>query len=174
MKINFVAKNYSASAHLKEIIEKKLEKLAKFFDKTVGVKVMLKEEGAVFKLELTIVMGGVIFRSEAASDDMFKNVDFAAGKLEKQVTKHFSRMDSKNKKGNSPFNADMSMLPECKEARVVRTKTFNLSPISVKQAMDEIERIEHDFYVFLNEQTKKVNILYLRDNGDYGIIEAII
>ena len=170
MKINYLTKNYTAKDNLKEIIAKKIERLDKYFADHTDIKVKLKEEGGYFKLELTIIMGSVVLRSEVVSDDMYKNIDLALPKLEKQVSRHFGKLEDKYKRA-SAIPAEFAELPVA-EAKVVRTKELSLPPITVKQALIEIDRIEHDFYVFHNADTKKVNVIYKRKGGEYGIIEC--
>ena len=170
MKINLLTKNYHAKDNLKEVIGKKLEKLDKYFPDNTGIKVMLQEFNGSCKLELTIMLGNIVLRSEVVSDDMYKNIDLALPKLEKQVVKHFSKLDEKYKRrGAATIPAEFVDLPT---AQVVRTKLLSLPPITVEQALAEIDRVEHDFYVFCNADTKKVCVLYKRISGEYGIIEC--
>jgi len=171
MKINLLTKNYTAKENLKDILNKKLERLDKYFADDTSVKVMLKEENGLYKLELTVILGNIVLRSEVATDDMYKNIDLALPKLEKQISRHFGKLDDRYKK-KGPVPAEFAAPPSEKEAQVVRTKSLSLPPVTVKEAIAEMDRVEHDFYVFHNADTKKVNILYKRKGGEYGIIEC--
>ncbi|MCL2370575.1 MAG: ribosome-associated translation inhibitor RaiA [Firmicutes bacterium] len=167
MQINFLTKNYKLGDHLKSIIEEKLAKLDKYFEDNTPIKVRLKEGNGYNKLELTIILGSIVLRSEVITDDMYKAIDLALPKLERQVVKHFSKFDAKYKRG-------AELPPPIVEtaAAVVRNKTFVMQPMTVAEALVEIDRVEHDFYVFLCKETKKVNVVYKRKDGDYGLIEA--
>ena len=175
MIIEFIAKNYNASEKLKDVITKKIDRLDKFFENDTKVKVMLKESGGVYTLELTIVVDSVVMRSEVSSDNMYNNIDFALPKLEKQIIKHRTKLMSKSKKFRIK-DLDMSeMAPvDEKKSAVVRSKTYELTPMTVEDAIDELELVGHSFYVFVNKSTKNVNVLYKRNDGDYGLIETLV
>ena len=88
MEIKYVAKNYKISDKFKDIIEKKLSKIEKYFDKSVDVKVACSEQNDNCKLELTINSNGLYLRSEVTSDNMYNNIDLALPKLENQIVKN--------------------------------------------------------------------------------------
>ena len=171
MQINFLVKNFTLKDHLREIIDEKLAKLDKYFPENTPIKVRLKEGNGYNKLELTVVLGSIVLRSEVITDDMYKAIDLALPKLERQIVRHFSKFDAKYKRGGV---LPESVVPiEASAGAVVRTKSLKLDPMTVTQALVEIEQVEHDFYVFLNKDTKKVAVLYKRKDGDYGLIEAV-
>ena len=175
MKIEFVTRNYKASEKIKEIITKKLDRLDKFFASDIKIKVMLKQTGDSQTLELTILLDSIVLRAEVSSDNMFDNIDIALPKLEKQIVKHRSKLTEKSKKisikeleqGYQP-----ELLPE-EPSKLVRTKVYALAPMKVEDAIEELELVGHSFYVFLNKFTTRVNVLYRRNDGDYGLIETV-
>ncbi len=175
MRIEFIGKNYSASEKLKDVITKKVDRLDKFFENDTKVKVLLKEANDVFTLELTIILDGVVMRSEVSSDNMYNNIDIALPKLEKQIIKHRTKLMSKSKKIRIK-ELDMNYAPpaEEKKSAVVRSKSYELIPMTIEDAIDELELVGHSFYVFENKATKNVNVLYKRNDGDYGLIEALV
>lgn len=175
MRIEFIAKNYTASEKLKDVITKKVDRLDKFFENDTKVKIMLKEANDVFTLELTIIVDGVVMRSEVSSDNMYNNIDTALPKLEKQIIKHRTKLMSKSKKIRIK-ELDMNYAPPAEEHKsgVVRSKSYELTPMTIEDAIDELELVGHSFYVFENKATKNVNVLYKRNDGDYGLIEALV
>ena len=176
MKIEFLAKNYEVKEKLKDIIVKKISRLGKFFDDDVTVKVTLKKAAALETMELTIVLDGMVLRSEVYSGNMFENIDAALPKLEKQIIKHRAKLSKKSKKV-SLKELEQDFVPEIHDAfkhKVVRSKTFNLRPLSVEDAIDELELTDHSFYIFLNKATNAVNVLYVRHDGEYGVIETVV
>ena len=174
MKIEFVTKNYNASENLKNLVAKKLSRLDKFFREEIPVKVMMKEVKAVQSLELTILLDGMILRAEVSGDNMFANLDSALPKLEKQIVKHRSKLTDRSKK-LSIKELEQSYIPEFHgdPHKVVRTKVFSLTPMTVNDAIAELELVGHSFYVFLNRDSKCVNVLYIRKDGEYGLIETV-
>lgn len=174
MKIEYLTKNYNAAEKLKDIIDKKLSRLDKFFDEDTGIKVLLKQANDVYTMELTISVGNGVFRSEVYGDNMYNNIDLALPKLEKQIIKHHKKIADKSKKFRSASLVDASMPaaePE-KGNGVVRSKAYKLTPTTVEDAIDELELIGHSFYVFQNMDNGNVNVLYRRNDGDYGLIDA--
>lgn len=173
MEIKYVSKNYKISDKLKDIIEKKLQKLDKYFNKDTQVKVVCIEQNDVCKLEVTINSAGLFIRSEVESDNMYNNIDLAMPKLERQIVKN-------NKKYKSKF-ADKIMdafefleeAPEMTTPKVVKKKTFELDPMTIDDAEAYMEAVGHNFYVFLNAETGEINVLYKRNDGNLGLIEAI-
>ena len=95
MEIKYIAKNYKISDKLKEIIEKKLSKLEKYFNKDVEIKVACTEQNDKCKLEVTINSAGLFIRSEVTSDNMYNNIDLAMPKLERQIVKNNQKFKNK-------------------------------------------------------------------------------
>jgi len=175
MDIKFVARNYKISDKLKEIIEKKLSKLEKYFNKNVDVKVNCTEEGdgSICKLEVTINSSGLYIRSEVTSDNMYNNIDLALPKLERQIVKNTKRY--KNKFAEKPAIETFEYIeeePEQLSSKIVKKKSFELDPISVEDAQAYMEAVGHSFYVFLNGESGEINILYKRNDGNLGLIEV--
>ena len=173
MDIKYVARNYKISDKLKDIIEKKLEKLEKYFNKDVDIKVACSEQNDRCKLEITINSSGLFLRSEVESDNMYNNIDLALPKLERQIVKN-------NKKYKNKFAERVAFdtfefiekEPEVEKSKVVKTKSFELDPISVDDAEAYMEAVGHNFYVFLNGETGEINVLYKRNDGNLGLIEV--
>lgn len=172
MRIEFLTKNYNASDKLKDIVTKKVERLDKFFEDDTKIKILLKKANDVETMELTILLDGSVMRAEVSSGNMYDNIDIALPKLEKQVIKHRSKLTAKSKKVRS---VEVVAAPVEKEEShgVVRSKTYRLTPMTVEDAVEELELVGHSFYVFANKNTDSVNVLYKRNDGDYGLIETI-
>lgn len=174
MEIKYVAKNYKISDKLKDIIEKKLEKLEKYFNKDVDVKVVCSEQNDNCKLEVTINSAGLFIRSEVTSDNMYNNIDLAMPKLERQIVKNTKKY--KNKFAEKVAYEALEFLevePEETKQSVVKKKTFELNPMTVEDAEAYMEAVGHSFYVFLNGESGEINILYKRNDGNLGLIEVV-
>lgn len=171
MKIDFLCRNYEASEKLKDVITKKVDRLNKFFDEDTRVKIVMKESGAAMTMELTIAKVGGVLRAEVSGKNMYDLIDIALPKLEKQIIKHHDKIKDKkfNMKDLSP---EETQKPVEEVKKVVRSKVFDLVPMTVEDAIEELELVGHDFYVFLNRETGNVSVLYARHDGNYGLIEA--
>lgn len=183
MNIEYLCKNYEASDKLKSIIDKKVQKLDKFFDDDTRIKIGLKKGNTrntddLYTLELTIMLDGAIMRAEVTTDNMYSNIDLAIPKLEKQIIRHHKKIESKTKKLRiKDFSAIPDDIPEeevKEEKTLVRSKCYTLIPMSVDDAIEELELIGHNFYVFLNKATNSINVLYVRNDGNYGLIETVV
>lgn len=173
MKIEFLCRNYSASDKLKDLIEKKASKLDKFFDEDVKTKIVLKKTKDVESLEITVTMNGGIIRAEVSSDNMYDNIDLALPKIEKQIIRHHAKIRSKKGKLKD-FDFGGEEVAAVVKPQVVKSKTFELVPMTVEDAIEELELVGHNFYVFLNKSTGSVSVVYLRNDGDFGVIETKI
>ncbi len=175
MKIEISSKNYSVSNKLESIIDKKVTKLEKYLDDDASAKVLCKQEGKLCKLELSVRAKGMLYRSEVTGENMYVNIDLALAKVERQIVKTADKFKSKFRKG-ADFNADFIYFdekPEEETHKLVKTKTFELEPISVEDAQLALENLDNNFYVFLNQETNNVNVIYKRNDGNYGVIEVI-
>lgn len=174
MKIEITSQNYTVSDKLKNIIEKKIGKLDKYFNKDAVAKVNCKLEGQKCKLELTVRSKGLFYRSEVLGDNMYEDIDLALPKVERQIVKYGDKFYSKLKKNSLNKNyLFFDKPPVFEKSEVVKKKIFELEPISVEDAEVFLENIGNSFYVFLNRETGRVNILYKRNDGNLGLIEAI-
>lgn len=172
MKIEFLERNYKISNKLKKIITEKIERLSKYFGEDAKVKVLCSEQNKQKKLELTIVNKGVLYRSEVSSDEMYSNIDLALPKIERQIVRRKDKKLAKNRVKEPLAFEFLTEEPEEKLPDIFKKKTFNLDPITVEDAKDFIERLGHEFFVFLNAETGKVNILYRRRDEKFGLIEV--
>lgn len=171
MKIEIIARNYKLTDRLQEIIEKKMEKFSRYFEDDAVAKIFLKETGKErFVMEITIFFGNNMVRSEVSSDNMYNNIDIALPKIEGQIRKHRTKL-SKLKK-NALDEASMYPQPSQPKMEVIRTKSMPLKKVDLEEAVEEMELLDHDFYLFLNSKTGKVNVLYKRKAGNLGCIEV--
>jgi len=174
MNIKYVTKTYKPSDRFKEVLEKKINKLEKYFSDDVEVKVNLSEQANLFKLEVTINSKGAFFRSEVVSDNMYNNIDVALPKIERQVVKHSKKFADKFKSDAFalPELLFLDEKPEASIAKVVKTKRFELLPTTVDDAIAQMEALGHAFYIFLNVETGLVSVVYRRNDNDHGLIEV--
>lgn len=167
---------YKVSARLDKILREKLERLSKYFDDEATVRVVCMKEAKQEKLEITLTCKGLLYRSEVTSDNMYNNIDFALPKLEKQIVRELGKRKAKKAKGSKqenflPFEF-IENVPE-ELPSIYKKKTFELDPMLVDEARYAIERLGHDFFVFLNAETGKINVIYRRKDGKFGLIDLV-
>ncbi|MBQ8909389.1 MAG: ribosome-associated translation inhibitor RaiA [Clostridia bacterium] len=177
MKLEILERNgYKVAQRLERILNEKLSKLEKYFDDEVNVKVVCSKLAKQDKLEITVTSKGVLFRAEVVGENMYNNIDYALPKLEKQIVRNNDKKKEKKAKGSKQENfLPFEFIEEKPEAlpSIYKKKTFDLDPMLVDDARYAIERLGHDFFVFLNAETGKVNILYRRKDGKFGLIDLV-
>lgn len=172
MRIEILSKSYRLDEGLKNIITKKLSKFDKYFSDEAVAKVKLSTAGNNnFKMEITVEADNISVRSAANGDKMNEIVDVILPKIERQIVKARSKFGSKIKKGAFDTPAIYSSEEEEKQGNVVKVKKFEVSVTTVDNAIEEMELLNHDFYIFVNGDNNKVCVLYKRNDGDYGLIE---
>lgn len=172
MKVIITGKNVNTSDRLKDTIEKKTSKLDKYFSDDIVSNVVLSRERNLEKIEATIKVRGMMFRAEDKSSDFFTGIDKVVDKLSTQMRRFKGKIQRKHK-DSGEFNFQEWPEPEAdEELKVVRRKRFELEPMTVDEAIVQMEMLEHTFFVFLNMETDSVNVVYKRDDDDYGLLET--
>jgi putative sigma-54 modulation protein len=173
MNIRITGKNIEITDPLKDMINKKIGKLSKFFNPQTEAHVTMSAVKNRHILEVTIVSNGITVRAEVESNDMYVCIDKAESILEGQIRKHKTRLEKKLHTGvfkNEDFSSDLPVEEE-HEFRVVRTKRFAVKPMTVEEAILQMNLLGHEFFMFSNAETSMVNVVYRRKYGDYGLIE---
>lgn len=177
MKISIIGKNIEVSDYLRDLITKKVNKLDKYFTEDTEAHVTLAVERNRHIVEVTIPLVGGIIRGEETSGDMYASVDNVLAKLEKQIVRHRTKLEKNLRAGafKAPepvFSENLSQEElEEEPARVVKIKHFDIKPMTVDEAMLQLELLGHSFYMFTNGETGLINVLYRRKDGNYGLIE---
>ncbi|WP_294353282.1 ribosome-associated translation inhibitor RaiA [uncultured Clostridium sp.] len=175
MKVTVIAKNIELTSALKESVERKISKLNKYFDSNIEARATLSVQKNRQIIEVTIPFNGVILRGEESTDDMYKSIDLVGAKLEKQIQKQRTKLSRKNASGSlrfPSFNAsDLIEEEEEEKQKIVKTKSFNVKPMSEDEAILQMELLGHNFFVYEDADTSKVNVIYKRKDGNYGLIE---
>lgn len=177
MKISIIGKNIEVSDYLHGLITKKVGKLDKYFTEGTEAHVTLAVERNRHIVEVTIPCAGSIIRGEETSGDMYASVDNVLAKLEKQIVRHRTKLEKSLRvgafKASEPvYNESLSEEDLDEEpARVVKIKHFDIKPMTVDEAMLQLELLGHSFYMFTNGETGVINVLYKRKDGNYGLIE---
>ena len=176
MKIEFTSRNYELSEKLKGITEQKLKKLDKYFvDEDAKVKVSFKRQANSLTTEVMLDYLGKFVRATATSDNFYDNVDVVIPKIEGQIRKYRTRFDKHQKNIAYQEKAVFETADrEENKSNIVKDKKFKLSPMTLNEAMEEMELLGHSFYVFLEAKSNTVQVIYKRKDGDLGLIEPEI
>lgn len=166
-------KNANISDKVIEKAKKKIGKFDKFFrpETEAHLTFTMEKERCIF--EVTILAKGAIIRAEECTDDMYASIDLAVEKLERQIRKHKTKLGKRiRQEAMIPENYDIDEpIEEDEDYKVVKIKRFPLKPMDVEEAILQMDLLGHNFYVFINAETEKVNVVYARKDGKYGLIE---
>lgn len=178
MKVIVSGKNMAVTDSLREGVESKFMKFDKYFKSDVEAHVTLSYQDVKTAkncqiVEVTIPLkNGVIFRGEENSDDMYTAIDKVIDKLKRQMDKHKTKIERRYHKNDTiRFENIPELEEEAPEQKIVRTKQFSVKPMDAEEAVLQMEMLGHDFYVFMNHESEEINVVYLRKDGQYGLIE---
>ncbi|MEN8905932.1 MAG: ribosome-associated translation inhibitor RaiA [Clostridiales bacterium] len=175
MKFIISGKHINVTDALKEKIKKKLGKVGKYFSESTEAQVTMSVEKVRQIIEVTIHYNGVVFRAEVATDDMYSSIDKAVDILERQIRKNKTRLEKRLHKDAFKSIEDseneQSAIEEEHNYEVVKSKKFAIKPMTVEEAILQMNLVGHEFFVFSNADTKEVNVVYKRKDNNYGLIE---
>ncbi len=171
MRIEISEKNCKASEKLVGVVEKKVSRLDKYFDDDAVCTVYLKQENKYLKTEITIYYKGNMVRAEVSGDNFYDNIDAVLPKIERQIYKHKTKIEDKLKK-DAFLEKQLFFRDEviADEGKLVKTKTFELTPMTTEEAAEQLDLLGHSFYVFQDADAGDVRVVYLRQSGDIGLL----
>lgn len=175
MKFIYASKDMAVSDSLKTRVEKKLGKLERYFREEPEASVRFKvQKGARNIVEITVNAGGVILRAEESSNDMYLSIDHAVDKLESQIRRHRTKLEKRIRPAE--LEPVIEEIPAYEEQNydIVRRKRFAVKPMSIEDAITQMELLGHDFFLFVNEEDENMNVLYRRHDGSYGLLQPDI
>lgn len=174
MHISITGKNIEVSDYLRDLAEKKVGKLDRYFPADTEVTVTMAVEKNRHIVEVTIPYDGGIIRGEEVSGDMYASIDNVLDKLEKQIVRHRTKLEKSLRAEAFKYDAPVfagGFDEDGEEGEVVRVKRFPMKPMTVDEAILQLELLGHSFYVFLNGETDDINVIYRRKDGNFGLIE---
>ncbi|MDF2947670.1 MAG: Ribosome-associated factor [Bacillales bacterium] len=178
MNYNIRGENVEVTPAIREYVQKKLSKLEKFFDSTdLEARVNVRVYNDKQKVEVTIPLPHILLRAEESNSDLYASIDLVVDKLERQIRKHKTKVNRKWREKISPKHmfvvSNTTLVDESEDIELVRTKSFDLKPMDVEEAILQMNLLGHNFYVFKNSENNSTNVVYSRKDGKYGLIEAL-
>lgn len=180
MKFEILGKNgFVPTKAIKAYAEKRFEKVVSFFGPEVvdEIRVVCKVYKDHHKVEVSVFAKKTVVRAEVSDEDMYAAIDKANDKLVSQIRRHKDKLKGHlEKEGikqaySQEFDAEQ-LEKDILAAQLVKNKKIELVPMTPEEAISAMELSGHDFYVFQDAITKKTNVVYRRDDGDYAVIET--
>ena len=180
MEIQLTGKNIELTPRIRRYVEKKLGKLNRHLPDIIESSVEIIEEKTKspqqrFVVRVTVKGGGTRLYAEERGKDLFSAIDKVAAIMVRQLEHYKGKLYEKGR-GNSFARGELAEEVETVKPapEVVKVKRFAVKPMSVTEAADQMELLEHDFFLFFNAEAEEVNLLYRRRDGNYGLIEPEI
>jgi len=185
MKLVIQGKNIDITDSIREYVTAKMEKAVNHFQNLiteVDVSLSVARNPRITSkqtAEVTIYVNGSVVRAEESSENLYASVDLVADKIARKLRKYKEKRHEKNHAsvktaealGDQPLVGNV--LPDREPElppQVLRTKYFAMPPMTVQDALEQLEMVDHDFYMFLNAETGEINVVYERNHGGYGLL----
>lgn len=175
MKINIVGKNVTVTDGIRDKVTKKLENLTKYYviDEEDTASVLIRTYPTKQKIEVTIPTKHAILRAEVSHDDLYAAIDLVIDKLEDQIRRQKTRLTRKNKTHLAEAFLDSELYDDYSEDdEIVKTKSIVPTEMSLDEAIMNMELLGHSFYIYTDDETSKIAVVYKRNDGGYGLIET--
>lgn len=178
MNFTFTEKKLQITDELKQYAEKKIGKLDRYFKGESEAYITFSIERGRHRAEVTVKNSGMYFRVSEVTGDMYASIDSAVASIERQIRKNKTRLEKKLKADTFNFNAPVYSSDDYEEEEegafeIVRTKRFSIKPMTVEEAILQMNLLDHEFFVFRNQDDDEAfAVVYRRTNGGYGLIES--
>lgn len=185
MKLVIHGKNIEITDAIREYVHQKIEKAVSHFQNMtneVDVHLSVARNPRINPrqaAEVTIYANGSVIRAEESSENLYASIDLVADKIARQLRKYKERRQDKKthdktslETAESPVVTDLigDRTPEL-PTEVVRTKYFSMPPMTIEEALEQLQLVGHDFYMFRNAETGEINVIYERNHGGYGVLQ---
>ena len=176
MKFQYSEKKLKLPGNVHAYAEKKVMKLARFFEEDAEALVVFSAEKDRNKVELTVHGAGTWFRASESTSDMFASIDATVSTIERQIRKNKTRLARRLKKDafSRTVHEETSFVPEVTEddLSITKVKTFYFKPMTREEAVLQMNLLEHDFFAFRDEDNGgSFAVVYRRKDGGYGLID---
>jgi len=173
MELMIIGKNLEVSDWLHEFVERKVERLDRYLADIDEARVELsveknKNTDRRQRAQVTLRRGSIVLRAEERSADMFQAVNAAMDKIQRQIDRYKGKRWERKPVRQPEIVEEVEEEPE---ARIVRTKRFEVYPMTPEEGIEQLELLGHDFFVFFNAEEDQINVLYRRKDGDYGLLQ---
>ena len=173
MNFTFMDKKMETAQDLRDYAVKKVGKIDRLFKQDSDAAVAFSRERGRYTAEVTLKNNGMIYRASETTGDLFASIDSAVASIERQIRKNKDRLAKKLKSGPIEWNTGVVNEPEEEEEnfQVIRSKRFSMKPMTVEEAILQMNLLEHEFYAFKNvDEDGAFAVVYRRKNGGYGLM----
>jgi putative sigma-54 modulation protein len=182
------SRNVEVTDWVREYVQKKVGKLERYLPQAQDVRAELthsptRAANDRYTAQITVWANGQIMRAEESTSDIFASIDATVDKMYRQITRlKGRRFDGRRRAAAASMEAEMAPAVEAEESadadetssgHIIRRKQFVVEPMNEEEAVEQMELLGHDFYVFLNPAVNTVNVVYRRKDGNYGLLQPV-
>jgi putative sigma-54 modulation protein len=171
MNIIINGRHFDITPALRGYAEEKIGRFEKYISNITEAVVTLSVEKYRHKAEVLLKVNGVLIQAEGVTGEVYSAIDEVVEKLEKQVVRHKEKLHSYRKGEKRAVGNTSSGISDI--GRIIKHKRFDMKPMSPEEAVDQMELLDKDFFVFANDLSGDVNVVYRRRDGNYGLIEPV-
>ncbi len=186
MQVTITFRGMESTDALKRYVTERIEHVEKYFDRAVEAHVVLSLERYLHHADLSIQAGHFLLRGKAKSEDMYKSIDEAMDKIERQLRRYKDKLRTAKHRGRDSITPvrvrhDVFQAPRAEHEEsevwtqgptIIRSNEFLVSPMTVEEAVMQMDLLNNEFLVFTNVKTGDFNVVYRRKDGHFGLIEA--
>jgi putative sigma-54 modulation protein len=174
MQTDITFKNIDSSDALKEYALKRLSKIDKYIDRTAEAHVVLSVEKRRHKADVTLSADGAVINAVEITEDLYSAIDTVMDKLERQIKKHKEKLQGKKSQSKAAAVAGPAPAGRKPKQRLIYEKNYPVKPMSVDEAILQMDTIPQSFVIFQNTESKQLNLIYKRQDGELALVEPQI
>ena len=174
MKVIVNGRNVEVTPAIKSYAEEKISRFERYLSNITEAAVTLTVEKYRHKTEVLLKVNGIMIQAEGTTGDLYSSIDEVVDKLETQVKKYKEKLVSHRKGEGRSAVLSETAADEPETGRIIKKKRFDMKPMSPDEALMQLDITGHNFFVFANQSSGSINVIYRRDDGNFGLIEPTI
>lgn len=173
MNIIVTGRHLEITPALKSYAEKKIKKFDRYLSNISEAIVTLSIEKYRHKVEVLLKVNGVLIQAEGITGEVYSSIDEVIEKLERQIKKYKEKLVSHRKSEGKTSGTGLIDIAVAETGRIIKNKRFELKPMSPDEAVMQMELLDKEFFVFTNDNSGDINVIYRRRDGNFGLIEPL-
>lgn len=173
MNIIVTGRHLEVTSALKTYAEKKIKKIGRYLSNISEAVVTISVEKYRHKAEVLLKVNGVLIQAEGVTGEVYSSIDEVVEKLERQIKKYKEKLVSHRKSEGKAGAIESNVAAPAEESRIIKNKRFELKPMSPDEAAMQMDLLDKNFFVFTNDNSGDINVIYRRRDGNFGLIEPV-
>jgi len=173
MNIIVTGRHLEVTSALKTYAEKKIKKIGRYLSNISEAVITISVEKYRHKVEVLLKVNGVLIQAEGITGEVYSSIDEVVEKLERQIKKYKEKLVSHRKAEGKTGAIESKVAAIAEESRIIKNKRFELKPMSPDEAAMQMDLLDKNFFVFANDNSGDINVIYRRRDGNFGLIEPV-